>query len=208
MKIKVLCEGETEEGLKPLLDRAINNSINNSKCGVKIKSYQGVSDLRRNLGKRVRVEIENGASVVYCLVDCYHYPDVSETLSLQDRVVAIKKDLSDRIDEGNRSHVKIVVVIQEVETWILADEEVLVRKFKRDYRLQNFHNLESDGNLRHPAQVLKDIFRKHHPLKKAYSKVNDGVTFLREVDWQKVYSKCAVFKQLIDDLRADCDALS
>lgn len=202
MKIKVLCEGETEEGLRPLLVAAIHNP----RCGVIVKPYEGIADLRRHLGKRVRAEIENGASVVCCLVDCYHYPDVPETLTLQDRVAAIQKDLHAEIENADKQSVKIFVVIQEVETWILADEDVLVRRFKGKYRPQNFSDLESDGKLKHPSQMLKDIFRKHHPLKKAYSKVKDGVAFLKEVDWEKVYKKCPTFKRLIDELRADCAA--
>jgi hypothetical protein len=54
-----------------------------------------------------------------------------------------------------------------------------------------------------PAKVLQELFRTSR-LKRRYDKYKDGVDLLGKIDWQKVYTKCPTFKQLVDDLRIHC----
>jgi hypothetical protein len=128
MKIKVLCEGQTEEGLRTLLTQAV--AVQG--CSIQIKTYKGIGALLRGLDGRIEFELRSGAQVLFCLVDYYHYPlqEATKNLPLEQRVNAIKSDLARRIDGSRRSSVQCHVVIHEVEAWILADEQILAQKLK------------------------------------------------------------------------------
>jgi hypothetical protein len=65
MKIKVLCEGQTEQGLRTLLTQAI--AVPGS--SIQIKTYKGIGALLRGLDGRIEFELRSGAQVLFCLVD-------------------------------------------------------------------------------------------------------------------------------------------
>jgi len=80
MRIKILCEGQTEEGLRRLLAQAVDIQG----CGVKIKPYEGIAALLRKLDGRIQSELLSGARVVFCLVDYHHYPLSNEKKSTSE----------------------------------------------------------------------------------------------------------------------------
>jgi Domain of unknown function (DUF4276) len=201
MRIKILCEGSTEEGLRKLLAQAIDIQG----CGIKIKSYEGVGALLRGLDGRTEFELRSGVQIIFCLVDYYHYPLPQDTksLPLEQRLNAIKLDVVGRIDESRRSSVRCHVVVHEVEAWILADEQMVAQRLKIK-NLSPWQQPEAVNDMKPPAKILEELFRTRSPLKKRYSKYKDGVDLLGKIDWQKVYTKCPTFKQLVDDLRTHC----
>jgi len=91
MKIKILCEGQTEEGLRTLLGKAVAVPG----CGIHIKTYEGVGALLRELDDAVETELRSGARVVFCVVDYHHYPlsEITRNLLLEQRLEAIKSDV-------------------------------------------------------------------------------------------------------------------
>jgi len=202
MRIKVLCEGQTEEGLRKLLAKAVDIRG----CGIQIKTYKGIGALLRGLDGRIKFELQGGAQILFCLVDYYHYPlpEATKNLPIEQRVDAIQADVVQRIEESHRSAVRCHVVIHEVEAWILADEQILAQKLKIKKLLQ-WDKPEAVNDMKPPSQVLQELFRTRSPLKKRYNKYKDGVELLGKVDWQKVYAKCPAFKQLVDDLRNCCN---
>ncbi len=201
MKIKVLCEGQTEQGLRSLLIKAVAVPG----CGMQIKTYKGIGALLRGLDGRIEFELLSGAKIIFCLVDYYHYPlpEDAKNLPLEQRLNKIKADVVGRIDESRRSSVRCHVVVHEVEAWILADEQVLAQKLKIK-NPPHWDKPETVNDMKPPAKILEELFRTRSQFKKRYSKYKDGVTLLEKADWQKVYAKCPTFKQLVDDLRTHC----
>jgi len=201
MKIKILCEGQTEQGLRTLLAKAVATAG----CSIQIKTYKGVGALLRGLDGRIEFELRSGAQVLFCLVDYYHYPlpGATKNLLLEQRVTAIKSDVARRIDEARRSSVRCHVVVHEVEAWILADEQIVAQKLKIKNPPQ-WDKPEAVNDMKPPAKILEELFRTRSPLKKRYSKYKDGVDLLEKIDYKKVYGKCPTFKQLVDDLRTHC----
>lgn len=203
MRIKVLCEGSTEEGLRKLLAKAVDLQG----CGIKIKTYEGIATLLRKLDGMIGTELSGGARVIFCLVDYHHYPVSADKQSLPfpKRLEEIKADIVARIQESRRSVVRCHVVVHEVEAWILADEQVVAQRLKIR-NLSAWGQPENVNDMNPPSQVLQDLFRTRSPLKKRYDKYKDGVDLLSKVDWQKAYDKCPTFKQLVDDLRSFCQS--
>lgn len=201
MKIKVLCEGQTEEGLRALLAKAIDIR----KCGIHIKSYDGVTRLLHKLDSRVKEELASGAEVVFCLVDYHHFPLPEEARALpsDQRVVAIQNHVIEWLDKSRRHALRCFVVLHEVEAWILADDQAVAQRLKFK-NLPAWPEPEKVNDTNPPARVLEQLFRTRSPLKKRYVKVKDGVDLLRKIDFQKVYDKCPVFRKLIDELRLYC----
>lgn len=201
MRIKVLCEGQTEQGLRKLLAQAVDLAG----CGIKIKTYEGIAALLRKLDGRIEAELRGGAQVVFCLVDYHHYPlpDDKKNFPFSKRLETIKADVVERIHESRRTAVRCHVVVHEVEAWVLADEQVVAQRLKIR-NLSPWEQPENVNDMNPPSQVLQDLFRTRSPLKKRYDKYKDGVDLLSKVDWQKVYAKCQPFKQLVDDLRSYC----
>ena len=199
MRIKILCEGRTEEGLRKLLAKAVDIQG----CGIKIKPYEGIATLLRKLDDQIKAELLSDAQVVFCLVDYYHYPLPSEKehLPFPQRLKAIKSNMLEQIDASRRSVVHCHVVVYEVEAWILADEQVLVQRLKTK-SLSFWNQPETVNDMKPPAKVLEELFRTR--LKRRYDKYKDGVDLLGKIDWQKVYAKCPTFQQLVDDLRTHC----
>ncbi len=199
MRIKVLCEGDTEEGLRKLLAKAIDVQG----CGIKIKPYVGNAQLLRKLDGTIGSELRSGAEVLFCLVDYHHYPLPGEKkhLPLRQRLEAIKSDMIEKIAASRRSAVRCHVVVHEVEAWILADEEILAQRLKVK-KLSSWNQPENVNDMKPPAKVIDELFRTR--LKKRYDKYKDGVDLLQKVDWEKIYAKCPTFKQLVDDLRSHC----
>lgn len=201
MRIKVLCEGDTEVGLRKLLAKAIDIQG----CGIKIKPYEGNARLLRKLDGTIGSELRSGAEVIFCLIDYYHYPlpDEKKHLPFQQRLQAIKSDMIEQIDASRRPAVRFHVVVHEVEAWILADEQILAQRLKVK-NLLSWNQPENVNDMKPPSQVLQELFRTRNPLKKSYNKYKDGVDLLQKVDWQKVYAKCPTFRELVDDLRSYC----
>lgn len=201
MKIKVLCEGQTEQGLRSLLIKAVAVPG----CGMQIKTYKGIGALLRRLDGRIEFELRSGAQIIFCLVDYYHYPlsEDAKNLPPEQRLNAIKSDVVGRIDESRRSSVRCHVAVHEVEAWILADEQVVAQRLKIK-SLAPWSQPENVNDIKPPSEVLGELFRTRGPLKKRYIKYRDGVDLLGKVDWQKAYAKCPTFKQLVDDLRTCC----
>lgn len=199
MRIRILCEGRTEEGLRKLLVKAVDIQG----CGIKIKPYEGIATLLRKLDDQIKAELLSDAQVVFCLVDYYHYPLSSEKVHLpfSQRLGAIKANMLEQIDASRRSAVRYHVVVHEVEAWILADEQVLAQRLKIK-KPPHWDQPEIVNDMKPPAKVLEELFRTR--LKRRYDKYKDGVDLLQKVDWQKVYAKCPTFQQLVDDLRIHC----
>ncbi len=199
MIIKVLCEGKTEEGLRPLLESAVGVKG----CGLHIKAYDGVTKLLGKLDTTVREEIGSGAKTVFCLVDYYNFPlpEKQRTLSLDRRVTAIQRFVMEKLDAAHRSALRCYVVLHEVEAWILADEKAVAQRL-RTKTLPAWQHPETINDMNPPAKELEKLFRTK--LKKPYDKYKDGGDLLKRVDWQKVYDKCPTFKKLVDDLRSHC----
>jgi len=201
MRIKILCEGRTEEGLRKLLAKAVDIQG----CGIKIKPYEGIATLLRKLEDRIKAELLSGAQVVFCLVDYYHYPlpDEMRHLPIVKRIEAIKSDMTSQIDSTCHLMVRCHVVVHEVEAWILADEQVLAQRLKTK-NLSPWNQPEIVNDMKPPAKVLEELFRTR--LKRRYDKYKDGVDLLGKIDWQKVSEKCPTFKQLVADLKSYCEA--
>ncbi len=200
MNIKLFCEGKTEKGLRELLRKAVNQGLS-TPCGLKVKTFNGVADLLKGIERKLKIEFQEGAKVIYLLVDLYRYPNI-EGNTLEERVKNVKEDIETRLGEC-REGVKIFVIIHEVETWILADSKVIQKRLK-SYAPETYSNLEQDGKYEQPSKVLKQIFKQHHPKGYGYEKAVDGVFLLENVDWRMVYTTCTVFKSLVDALRDDC----
>lgn len=198
MKIKLLCEGQTEEGLRKLLAKAIDVQG----CGIEIKPYEGVGTLLRKLDGRIKSEVLSGTQALFCLVDYHHFPLPNEKkhLPFQQRLEAIKSNVLEQIEASHRSIVRCHVVAHEVEAWILADDQVLAQRLKSS--LVPWNQPENVNDVRPPAKVIEELFRTR--LKRRYDKYKDGVSMLQKIDWQKVYAKCPTFKHLVDDLRNCC----
>jgi len=201
VKVKLLCEGQTEEGLRALLSKAV--AIR--KCGIHIRAYEGIAQLLRKLDSRVKEELRSGAEVVFCLVDYHHFPLPGEQklLPLEQRVAAIRDDVIEQIHESRRGALRCHIVLHEVEAWIIADEQAVAQRLKIK-NLAAWPQPETINDINPPAKVLEQLFRTRGPLKKRYIKAKDGVDLLGKVDWQTVYDKCPTFRKLVDDLRKHC----
>ena len=201
MRIKIFCEGQTEEGLRILLGQAVAVPG----CGIHIKTYEGVGALLRRLDDAVESELRSGAHVAFCVVDYHHYPlpQITRNLPLAQRLEAIKSDVLEQIDNSRRSALRCHVIVHEVETWILADEQVIAQRLKIK-NIPIWQQPENVDDMKPPSKVLEELFRTRSLLKKRYNKFKDGVDLLQKIDWQKVYVKCPAFKQLVDDLRNCC----
>jgi hypothetical protein len=112
VKIKLFCEGKTEKGLRELLRKAVNQDLSKP-CGLKIKTFDGVANLLKGIEGKLKIEFQEGAKVIYLLVDLYRYPNI-EPKTLEERVKNVKEDIETKL--GNRREgVKIFVIIHEVE---------------------------------------------------------------------------------------------
>jgi hypothetical protein len=113
MRIKIICEGQTEEGLRTLIRKAVAVPG----CGILIKTYEGVGALLRGLDDAIESELRSGAKAVFCLVDYHHYPlpKTTKNRSLKQRLEAIKADVARQIDKSRRAALRCHVIMHEVE---------------------------------------------------------------------------------------------
>lgn len=159
----------------------------------------------RGLDDAIESKLRSGARVVFCVVDYHHYPlpETARNLPLEQRLEAIKSDVLEQIDHSRRSALRCHTIVHEVETWILADEQAIAQRLKIK-NIPTWQQPENVNDMKPPSKVLQELFRTRSLLKKRYNKYKDGVDMLKKVDWQKVYTKCPTFKQLVDDLRTHC----
>jgi hypothetical protein len=210
VKISIYCEGDTERGVKDLLT-PVCGDLREKKLGIHIKSHKNNSQLLRKIGKSTENDIINGAPAVFCLIDLYgiHEAFTHELshalgtrnwfgMDTQEKVNWLKTEIPRRcIAPEYRAKFHIHISVYEIEALMFADPNRIARMLKVN-SIGEFHHPEKINDVNPPAKLLNELFRQH--LKRRYGKTTDGVSLLRELNFDLVYKQCPNFKIFVDDL--------
>lgn len=216
MRIKLYCEGQTERGIKTLLE-PVRAELRVKGLGLDILSHNGNAQLLRKLEAKVRDSLTDGkVRAVFCLVDLRHIeealPEVLQgklkqdgvdwlRLSPDERVEWLRSNVPELVEVQFRGRFHLHVAVHEVEAWMLADHAALAKRLKY-YSVGEWNQPERVNDDKPPAAVINELFRRHHPRKAAYHKTKDGVPLLESLGFAKVYEKCPHFKRMVDDMRS------
>jgi len=208
MRLVIICEGHTEEAvlkdfLKPYCSKFSKVTVINARGSGNIAG-KGTGKLKSEFKTLTELELDDDEAVVFCLIDLYQAPFnfpksvTDDPDPLKASVLHIQKDMKDQIDKSVRDRFYPIVVVQEIETWILADEEALKNYFSKSVK-----SPYAPESIEPPSDKLKQLSKQHRKGNRSYSKTLDGLALFRVMDAKRVYAdNCPHFKAFIDQLIA------
>lgn len=197
MRVRFYCEGRTERGIRDLF----TPKLRERGLGLDVRSFNGNGELLRKIGTVTRNALEQGVRAVFCLIDLYKVPAPipSGLRTVSERTEWLRAYIKQKVDRSYHDRFFAHIAVHEVEAWMLADEEPLVRRLGCP-TLGPWPHPEEVNDQCPPSSVINDLFRRHHPRKVGYHKVKDGIPLLRELDCEKISQKCRFFRNLMEDL--------
>ncbi|HEV7785529.1 MAG TPA: DUF4276 family protein [Thermoanaerobaculia bacterium] len=196
MKFMLFVEGATEKILPSLLKGWLDPRLP-VPVGIRVISFEGVSDYYTGIRKRVELSLDGspGAEVIAAigLLDLYgFYP--ADKQPRAERYAWAKAHVEDLVKNHRfRQH----FAIHETEAWLLADPEIFPRKVKGSLP-RGISRPETVNFDNPPARLLARLYQEK--LGRKYKKVIDGATLFRLLSPERAYEKCPALKALLDDM--------
>jgi hypothetical protein len=208
MRLVILIEGDTEE--RTIKDFLAPYCTEFSKVEVLLPPDGGgagniTSSQRLNASfkDQVEFELDDADTVVFCLIDMKEIPLTYPSYVHDDPEPAIaqyqyiKQFMRERIRANLRDHFYPFPIMQEYETWLLADVEALRQYFSPE--IQPYATPES---VLDPAKALEVIAKRFRSgRRKEYNKIRDGIPLFTQASAERVYyDNCPHFEDLINTL--------
>jgi len=170
------------ETLKVLIRR-----INDLKFKFKENATQGCAKLRKKCSSIAKNWFDQG---VTHLIICHDLDSDNKK-----ELACLKEDLCKKVSEipNCKNVVCIVIPIQELEAWFLADISVLQKKFK-GIGLKEIHHPETIVG---PKEYIKKTSRAKNS-KPRYSNKTHNKELAEDLDLKKVKTKCPAFLPFYD----------
>lgn len=197
MRLVFIVEGETEQNiLKEFFAPYIAGFSK-----VETINARGVGKLKQEFKTIAELELLNQDTVVFCLFDLYEAPfklphyissNADPNLAIYKY---IQKYMKDQISEEFRERFFSFPVMQEVETWLLADFVALQAYFGKSIK-----PYPSPESIVHPANEIKQMLWKFKK-QDNYSKALEGKRLFSLASAERVYNdSCPHFEEIINQL--------
>ena len=157
----------------------------NSKVPVKLKGYGGAPAMRRKGKRDLRTMCDLGCTHFVIVYDADRNPSDEvrkEVIECIVRPAEIKKVCC------------ILVPVQEIEAWILADINAVQNVIIGWKPTSSF---DSPEKISEPKELLERLSRASNR-KPRYSHATHNPRVARHLDWRKVQKKCPSFRPLVD----------
>jgi len=174
--------------LKILIHRlADDNSI-----AIKTKGYAGSGEMLKKGGEQLKLFVRLGC---HRLIICYD-ADNEEPKSRYQEVV--KRIIKKSGLMGKTEIICIVIPVQEIEAWILADIEAVTHIFK------NWHPkpIANPESIESPKEYLEKLSRDANN-RPRYNHATHNEKVAQYLDLDKVLQKCPSFNPLVELVESD-----
>lgn len=165
--------------LKVILKRLLDNND----VSVKTKGYSGCGELFRKGAKQLAAF--NNLGLEYFIICC----DADSTQGTDRRDEVIKKIVQ---KSGVENNICIVIPIQELEAWILAD----IQKVSKVISGWAPEDIKSPELINSPKEYLEKLSRAANK-KPRYSHATHNERVAEHLDLEKVNKKCPSFSPLV-----------
>jgi hypothetical protein len=220
--IKVACEGLTEKGLRPLLERITPSNVH-----IETRSFTGVNNLLDSIRGFALESFGEGTDVVFWLVDLVRsenfpfklkkafekqYNQSRETrkeelkalwngLDIPSRERWLKSHLYSIFAPGiSEEKLRLHFAVHDVEAWMIADRANTEQILKIDLSEYDGKPPEEINDNKPPADVLRE--EALNGPTKSYIKTAHGKRILSNLNHDLVSKKCPHFKEFIEDIKA------
>ncbi len=209
MRLKIVCEGRTEKGLRKLIQRIINDRFpdreSRRKISIGYDFMEGVPEVLKELDALSEKSINDGCERVLCLIDLHniheHFPEaLNRALSgknflrmeISERVDWLKRNITAHLLPGHlRNRVRIHIALHETEAWFLADPDTLSMALGKKMTCK-YPDPEAVDDEKPPHRRLRERY--------SYKKSSHGRKCLEELDYELVARKCPQFRAFLDDV--------
>ncbi|MBI5190690.1 MAG: DUF4276 family protein [Nitrospirae bacterium] len=166
--------------------REILNKIDKGKFHIKPITTDGCGKLRRKCDGYVTDLFNRGSDVVFV----FHDSDTGE----ESKIVELRKDLTAKVMAAKpRGRACIVIPIQEIEAWLLADEDAINGSFSK-LSIKAYPNPEAVDS---PKETIERLSKGANS-KPRYTNTTHNRKIAARLDLDKVYKKCPSFAPFYD----------
>ena len=163
----------------------VRRLLNNSSLKIKAKGFDGASEMLKKGAKELRL-LKNLGCKRFIICHDADGPNPSDSKEkVQELILKPSK-----IDEN----CCVVVPVQEIESWILADIKAVTNIFS-GWRPQEIANPESRNS---PKEHLRSLSRQDNKGKPRYDNTTHNEKLAKYLDLAIVREKCPSFKPLVD----------
>lgn len=177
-KIGLIAEDDSDvEVIKEII-----KNIRKIKCSYKAFAPEGCSKVRDKCTKYVTQLFEWGADLVLV----FHDLD-------RRKIEELRKDLTSRVNAAPKCRLCIIIPVEEIEAWFLADENAINNSFLRPCILKG---VPSPEKIVDPKGFITRKSRIHG--KPRYSNTTHNGKIASKLDLSKVYIKCPSYRPFHD----------
>ena len=201
MKFVLFVEGHTEKKvIAPFLKRWLDPHLQ-QRVGIQVVRFDGWPEMVDDLPTKPRMYLHGPLAgkiiAVIALLDLYGptiYPD--HLTSARERMNWAVEELENRVGE---ERFRMFFAVHDVEAWLLSEPDLFPSSVARALpgRIQQPESVDFDDP---PAKLLERLYREKQ--KKHYKKVIDGSVLFEKLSPDRVYEKCPVFRQMMDEMLA------
>jgi len=171
----------------------IRKLANDKSVSIKTKGYCGCGEMLRKGGKQLKLFAKLGCNR---LIVCYDADNEKQTNRYQEVVKNIIKKSG--LTGLEKEIICIVIPVQEIEAWILADIEAVAHIF------ENWHPkpISKPESIDSPKEYLEKLSRdaKKRP---RYNHATHNEKVVQYLDLDKVIEKCPSFNSLVELVKSD-----
>ena len=199
MKFVLFVEGHTEKKtIAPFLKRWLDPRLQ-QRVGIQVVRFDGWPEMVDDLPTKTRLYLHGPSAdktiAVIALLDLYGptiYPN--HLTSARERMDWAVEELCNRVCE---ERFRMFFAVHEVEAWLLSDPDLFPTPVARALpgRIQQPESVDFDDP---PAKLLERLYREKQ--KRHYKKVTAGSVLFKKLSPDRVYEKCPVFKQMMDEM--------
>ena len=201
MKFMLFVEGYTEKKtIAPFLKRWLDPRLQ-QRVGIQVVRFDGWTEMVDDLLTKTRLHLHGPSAdkiiAVIALLDLYGptiYPD--RLISAHERMDWAMEELQRRVGE---ERFRMAFAVHEVEAWLLSDPTIFPSSIRQAFP-GKVRQPESVNFVEPPAELLERLYRRRQ--NRHYKKVTDGSVLFKKLDPDRVYEKCPVFRQMMDEMLA------
>jgi hypothetical protein len=162
------------------------NKINPSKFGFSQFKTDGCGRLRNKCDKYVAALFDKGSDMVFV----FHDADTDDN----DRLRILRRALSEKVLAAKpRGRACIIIPIQEIEAWLLADEEAINSSFSK----LTVKPVSNPEQVKSPKEFIERLSRGANS-KPRYSNTTHNNKIAAKLNLRKVYEKCPSYRPFHD----------
>jgi hypothetical protein len=197
MRLVIFCEGDTEE---KVLKKGFGfwDEYLMGFSPVKIINFRGSGNFKADFIYQAPLELDDPETIVFGLIDLFHSPFKQYPPALENAVdpykaeaYFIKRHFEDQITPELRDRCFVFPVVMEIETWLLADTEVMKVLGRTAHT--------SPEDVEKPVEFLKPLWKNRYQAE--YTKPNSSVDLFKKASAGRVYAdNCPHFNAIINKL--------